>query len=74
MLNLRYDPNELTLTISDNGIGFDAADATLPAKGHFGLQGMCERARQIGGELNVKSSPESGTTVTLTVPLLNGRE
>jgi ligand-binding sensor domain-containing protein len=74
MINLRYHPNELTLTISDNGIGFDAADATLPAKGHFGVQGMRERAKQIGGELKVKSSPESGTTVTLTVPLLNGRE
>jgi signal transduction histidine kinase len=69
MINLRYHPNELTLTISDNGIGFDATDTTLPGKGHFGLQGMRERAKQIGGELSMKSSPESGTTVTLTVPL-----
>ena len=69
MINLRYHPNELTLTIADNGIGFDATDTTLAAKGHFGLQGMRERAKQIGGELTMKSSPESGTTVTLTVPL-----
>jgi ligand-binding sensor domain-containing protein/signal transduction histidine kinase len=69
MIDLRYHPNELTLTIADNGIGFDATDTTLPAKGHFGLQGMQERAKQIGGELSMKSSPESGTTVTLTVPL-----
>jgi hypothetical protein len=74
MLDLRYHPNELTLTISDNGIGFEAGDATLPAKGHFGLQGMCERAKQIGGELSVKSSTESGTTIKLTVPLRNGKE
>jgi ligand-binding sensor domain-containing protein/signal transduction histidine kinase len=73
-LDLRYHPNELTLTVSDNGIGFQATDTTLPAKGHFGLQGMRERADQIGGMLDVKSSPKSGTTVTLSVPLANGKE
>ena len=73
-LDLRYHPNELTLTVCDNGIGFQVTDTTLPAKGHFGLQGMRERADQIGGTLNVESSPESGTTVTLRVPLSNGKE
>jgi ligand-binding sensor domain-containing protein/signal transduction histidine kinase len=72
-LDLRYHPNDLTVTICDNGIGFEATDVTLAAKGHFGLQGMYERAKQISGALNVKSS-ESGTTVTLTVPLVNERE
>jgi signal transduction histidine kinase len=73
-LALRYHPNELTLTISDNGGGFLVTDANLPAKGHFGLQGMRERADQIGGTLNVESSPESGTRVTLHAPLSNERE
>jgi signal transduction histidine kinase len=73
-LNLRYHPNELTLTVCDNGKGFQTTDTTLPAEGHFGLQGMRERADQIGGMLRVESSPESGTTVTLSVPLSNGRE
>jgi ligand-binding sensor domain-containing protein/signal transduction histidine kinase len=70
-LNLRYHPSELTLTISDNGRGFQADNTTLPAMGHFGLQGMRERAVQIGGTLNVISSPEDGTTVTLRAPLPN---
>jgi ligand-binding sensor domain-containing protein/signal transduction histidine kinase len=74
LLNLRYHPNDLTLTISDNGIGFEATDATLPEEGHFGLQGMRERSRQINAVLNVKSSSESGTTVTLTVPLVDKKE
>jgi signal transduction histidine kinase len=74
VLDLRYHPNELTLTVSDNGIGFEAGDTTLSSKGHFGLQGMRERANQIGGTLKVESSPESGTTVTLRVPLSNGKE
>jgi signal transduction histidine kinase len=73
-LGLRYHPNELTVTVSDNGSGFHATDTTLLAKGHFGLQGMRERANQIGGRLNVKSSPDGGTTITLTVPLPNGKE
>ena len=73
-LDLRYHPNELTLTVCDNGIGFQATDTTLPAKGHFGLQGMRERTDQIGGTLNVESTPESGTTITLSVPLSNGKE
>jgi ligand-binding sensor domain-containing protein/two-component sensor histidine kinase len=73
-LDLRYHPNDLTLTISDNGIGFQATDTTLAAKGHFGLQGMRERANQINGTLSVKSSSQSGTTVTLSVPLPNGKE
>ena len=58
-LDLRYHPNDLTLTISDNGVGFVAIDPTRPAKGHFGLQGMHERAEQIGASLNVRSSPEA---------------
>jgi signal transduction histidine kinase len=62
------------VTVFDNGSGFHASDPTLPAKGHFGLQGMHERANQIGGRLNVKSSPDSGTTVTLAIPLSNGKE
>ncbi|MCU1250188.1 MAG: putative two-component system sensor kinase [Edaphobacter sp.] len=73
-IDLRYHPNELTLTVRDNGIGFHTTDTTLPAKGHFGLQGMRERADQIGASLQVESSPETGTTVTLRVPLSNGKE
>jgi ligand-binding sensor domain-containing protein len=73
-LGLRYHPNELIVTVSDNGSGFHATDTTLPAKGHFGLQGMRERANQIGGRLNVKSSPDCGTTVVLGIPLPNGKE
>jgi signal transduction histidine kinase len=72
-LDLRYHPNEVALRVYDNGCGFQTTDPTLPAKGHFGLQGMRERADQIGGTLNFESSPESGTAVTLKVPLSNGK-
>jgi signal transduction histidine kinase len=73
-VDLRYHPSELVLAISDNGTGFQAMDPTLTERGHFGLQGMRERATQIGSTLAVESSSERGTTVTLHAPLPNGGE
>lgn len=54
----------IDLRVRDNGRGFDS---TLPPSG-LGLNGMAERARLVGGELNVSSSSGRGTTVTLHVP------
>jgi nitrate/nitrite-specific signal transduction histidine kinase len=51
------------VTVEDDGIGFDT---TQPAPGgHFGLQIMQARAKHIGGEIEVQSTPESGTRITL---------
>ena len=69
-IDLRYHSTLLTLTISDNGRGFQASDDSLPAKGHFGLQGMRERAAQINAQLNVESAAGKGTRITLDVPIL----
>jgi signal transduction histidine kinase len=57
----------LTLSITDDGGGFDPA-ASAPA-GHLGLVGMRERARAVGGSLDVDSEPGRGTTLRLSVPL-----
>ena len=70
-VDLRYHPSELMLTIVDNGIGFQLTEVTLRSKGHFGLQGMRERAEQIAGALNIESSPQGGTKIMLRVPLPN---
>jgi signal transduction histidine kinase len=53
------------MRISDDGRGFDTH---LPGEGH-GLDSMRERAENIGGELEIKSTPGSGTTVELEMPL-----
>jgi ligand-binding sensor domain-containing protein/two-component sensor histidine kinase len=74
VLDLRYRPNDLTLTISDNGIGFHGTEPGQVGAGHFGLQGMRERANQISGTLIIESCSDMGTTVTLSVPLLDGKE
>jgi len=56
----------LLIEITDDGTGFDVATRAA-AEGHFGIRGMQERARRIGGSLAIESHPGSGTRVMLTV-------
>ncbi len=60
--------NDLAMHVRDNGAGIDAAIADRGKDGHFGLQGMRERAVRIGGRLTLVSSSTSGTEITLVVP------
>lgn len=57
--------NRLTLTVSDDGAGFDRAAS--PSARRFGMQGMYERAEMIGGTLKVESHPGGGTIVMLSI-------
>jgi ligand-binding sensor domain-containing protein/signal transduction histidine kinase len=59
---------ELTLKVFDNGKGMAPDIAASGREGHFGLQGMRERALRIGARLTISSSVESGTRVQLVVP------
>ena len=68
-IDLRYHASQLALTITDDGRGFHASDDSLAARGHFGLQGMRERAAQIQAQLTVESSPGQGTTIRLEAPI-----
>ena len=60
--------HDLSLRVSDNGIGMDPAVVDRGREGHFGIQGMRERAARIVGKLTVVSSASSGTEVKLVVP------
>ena len=60
--------HELTLRVTDNGIGIDPGIADGGRSGHFGLQGMRERAARISARLTVASAAGSGTEITLIVP------
>jgi len=60
--------DELSVDVADNGVGLDQLVAERGKEGHFGLQGMRERAARIAGKLTVISSSESGTHVKLVVP------
>src|SRR3954449_13288188 len=65
---LRVFPSHgVELRVRDNGKGFDAARGADGGPG-IGLSGMAERARLVGGELTVTSSPGSGTRVRLYIP------
>jgi signal transduction histidine kinase len=62
--------DHLTLTIEDNGRGFTPDERSpLFSRSGFGLTGMGERARLLGGELKVRSTPGKGTTVLFEIPL-----
>jgi signal transduction histidine kinase/ligand-binding sensor domain-containing protein len=73
-VNLRYDATRLVLSISDNGSGFQLTEALLSRNGHFGIQGMRERAAQIHAQLTIESSPGNGTAVTLEAPITERKE
>jgi signal transduction histidine kinase len=65
-VELRY-AQDLCIRISDNGVGMDPI-AAEGKHGHFGLQGMRERAARIGGKFTLVSSVDSGTEISVTVP------
>jgi signal transduction histidine kinase len=66
-LRLAARDSRLTLTVADDGVGFDPAAPGVRSR-RLGLTSMEERARALGGSLAVVSRPGDGTTVTLEVP------
>jgi signal transduction histidine kinase len=64
---LREESGGVVASVTDDGIGFDAAAGSAPA-GHFGLRGLTERARRIGASAAIESRPGVGTTVTIRLP------
>jgi two-component system, NarL family, sensor histidine kinase YdfH len=62
----------LTIEVRDDGIGFEST-TVMDQKGHYGLLGLRERARLVGGHLDMESFPGKGTTLRLCLPV-NQRE
>ena len=65
VLRLETSSDRVRLTVQDDGKGFPEGTAS----GRFGLVGMQERARLLGGSFQVESSPGAGTRITAEVPL-----
>jgi signal transduction histidine kinase/ligand-binding sensor domain-containing protein len=68
-VEIRYDHRQLRLRVRDDGKGIDPKflDGGGPA-GHYGLAGMQERAKLLGGKLALWSERDSGTEAELTIP------
>ncbi|WP_131989559.1 histidine kinase [Chthoniobacter flavus] len=58
----------LMVTIHDNGAGFRVPSPGALPVAHFGLRGMFERAKKIGGQLVLESEPGAGTTISVWIP------
>ncbi|SEM84955.1 two-component system, NarL family, sensor histidine kinase YdfH [Terribacillus saccharophilus] len=57
----------IRLKVEDNGVGFDTEEISNK-QGHYGLIGMKERVRILGGEIRISSTLGEGTTVTVSIP------
>jgi signal transduction histidine kinase len=69
LVTLEYERHALRLTIRDDGCGIDEAMLDAGGKpGHWGLQGMRERAQKLRATLLFRHPPEGGTEIELRIP------
>ena len=68
-IQLEFEAQRVILKIRDNGRGFVPQNAAGPNEGHFGLLGISERVKRLGGQFNLVSIPDEGTTVQIEIPL-----
>jgi len=66
-LSLSQTAKSCEATLRDNGVGF--AVAAAEGSNHYGLKGMKERMRKVGGVLNLHTVPGQGTEIHISVPL-----
>ena len=59
----------LALEVRDDGRGFDPAARPGPAEGHYGLEGVRERVRRLGGSFRIESAPGAGAAAFAELPL-----
>ncbi len=64
---LVQEGQDLRLEVRDWGIGFDTG---VVKEGRFGLEGIRQRVRLLGGRLAIDSSPNSGTLIQVVVPIV----
>ncbi len=69
-VELALHDGQATLVIADDGIGFDVERfRRKPAVGGLGLLGMRERVAHYGGHIDIRSRPQAGVRITLTIPI-----
>jgi PAS domain S-box-containing protein len=70
-IRFRLSARKAVLEIQDNGVGFELPNrwVRLARQGHLGLVGAMERAREVGGRLEVISAPGQGALLRVSVPV-----
>ncbi len=68
-LRLEISDDDVRLSVSDDGVGFDHAEPVETGEGGYGLASVRERAELIGGAVRLASRRGSGTTLTVTAPV-----
>jgi signal transduction histidine kinase len=66
-IELKYSPQSVCLSVTDDGTGFNASQAE--PSGHFGLLDIRERAQSMGSQLVIGSEPGRGTRVSVSVSI-----
>ena len=66
-VTLTQEGHEVRIEVQDWGIGFDPESVD---KGHFGLEGIRQRVRLLGGRLSIESKPGRGTLLQVVAPIV----
>jgi signal transduction histidine kinase len=72
-MTTRYDSQQLSVCIADDGCGFDPEHAPGIEQGHFGLAGLRDRMAAVNGHLRISTSVGEGTRLTATAPRKGSR-
>lgn len=67
-LNIIFGRDDLILEVNDDGCGFDTSLASSPNEQHYGIVGMQERIKRVGGEFKLDSAVGRGSRLTVRVP------
>jgi signal transduction histidine kinase/ligand-binding sensor domain-containing protein len=68
-VELRFEDESVVLRVTDDGCGFNLEHASHHSTKHFGLRGMSERARSLGGDFRIATSSANGTGVEAILPI-----
>ena len=67
-VDISFEKRDFRVQVRDDGCGFDPEVVSSQPNGHYGLVGIRERAKRIGGVLTLNSGSGAGTKLTLSVP------
>jgi signal transduction histidine kinase len=67
-VDISFEKRDFRVQVRDDGCGFDPEVVSSQPNGHYGLVGIRERAKRIGGVLTLNSGSGVGTELTLSVP------